>query len=123
MSEGPEFRDAMSERDRATGTRMLKFPYPPIVAAAFVFLGFLTHLWHPLWMIFLTIPAYYQYACALRKKTRKGYYLNLPVVPLSTIVFLALGFTLHLWRFAWIVFVLDIVYYWYIAAYGKNTEE
>ncbi|MBQ6165540.1 MAG: hypothetical protein IJK23_13800 [Clostridia bacterium] len=123
MTEGIEIRESGFGRNYGTGTKMLKFPYPLIVVAAFLFLGFLTHLWHPLWMLFLTIPAYYQYAAALRAKSRKGFFLMLPVVPLSLMLFLALGFALHLWKFAWILFVLDIVYYWYISVYVKKTEE
>ncbi|MBQ6019685.1 MAG: hypothetical protein IJL26_05825 [Clostridia bacterium] len=122
MTEEIEIRESAFGRNYDAGTKMLKFPYPVIIVAAFLFLGFLTHRWHPLWMLFLTVPAYYQYAAALRRKTQKGYLLTLPVIPLSVIVFLALGFTLHLWKFAWIVFILDIVYYWYIAANVRNTE-
>ena len=120
MTEDIEIRESAFGRNCAAGTKMLKFPYPLIIVAAFLFLGFLTRLWHPLWMLFLTVPAYYQYALALRAKTQKGYYLMLPVVPLSVILFLMLGFTLHLWKFAWILFVLDIVYYWYIAVNVKK---
>ena len=121
MSEEIEIR--RSGRNPEKGRKLLRFPYPIVIVAGFVFLGLLTHLWHPLWMVFLTIPAYYQYAAALRAKTRKGYLLALPVIPVSVILFLIAGFALHLWKFAWIVFVLDLLYYWYVAANVPKTEE
>ncbi len=38
---------------------MLLFPYPLLVAAIYLILGFLFGLWHPGWIIFFTIPFYY----------------------------------------------------------------
>jgi hypothetical protein len=35
------------------------FPYPIICIIAFLFVGFTLNLWHPGWLIFLTIPFYY----------------------------------------------------------------
>ena len=43
-------------KNPALGLFLLKFPFPVVITAAFVFLGFLTRLWHPLWMMFLLIP-------------------------------------------------------------------
>ena len=36
-----------------------KFPYPVWVAVLYLFAGFVLKLWHPGWMMFLTIPLYY----------------------------------------------------------------
>ncbi len=123
MSEELEKTGGNGPRDPELARKMLRFPYPIVVAAAYVFLGFLTHLWHPLWMVFLTIPAYYQYASALKAKTRRKYLAALPVVPVSVILFLIAAFALHLWKFAWIVFVFDLLYYWYIGVNAPKTEE
>ena len=112
-------RDAA--RDRRLGTALLKFPFPVLLVAAFLFLGFLTRLWHPLWMLFFLIPCYYMYAASLRARTRRGRLALLPVIPASVLLFLLLGFFLHLWKFAWILFVLDVLYYWYVIAYGKEA--
>lgn len=35
------------------------FPYPVFLALCYLWLGFMFHLWHPGWLIFLTIPIYY----------------------------------------------------------------
>ena len=37
------------------------FPYPIIVVLAFLMIGFLSNMWHPAWMLFLTIPVYYMF--------------------------------------------------------------
>ena len=107
-------------KNPALGLFMLKFPFPVVVAAAFVFLGLTTRLWHPLWMMFLLIPIYYMYACSLRARTRRGRLAVLPVAPGAVLLFLALGFFLHMWKTAWILFVLVFLYYWYVIAYAKN---
>ena len=104
----------------ALGLFLLKFPFPVFLTAAFIFLGFVTHLWHPLWMMFLLIPIYYMYACSLRARTRRGRLAVLPVAPAAVLLFLIAGFGLHLWKYAWILFLLVFLYYWYVIAYAKN---
>lgn len=37
----------------------LTFPYPVLCVIIFLLSGFFTGLWHPAWLIFLTIPLYY----------------------------------------------------------------
>lgn len=107
-------------KNPALGLFLLKFPFPVVITAAFVFLGLLTRLWHPLWMLFLLIPIYYMYACSLRAKTRRGRLAVTPVAPCALLLFLVTGFGLHLWKYAWIVFVLVFLYYWYVIAYVRR---
>lgn len=38
---------------------MGRFPYPLLVTAVYLALGFLGNWWHPGWLVFLTIPLYY----------------------------------------------------------------
>lgn len=52
--------------------KLLKFPFPVFIVALYIFLGFAAHLWHPMWMLFLLIPAYYHFAIAARAKTKKN---------------------------------------------------
>lgn len=54
-------RMAESERLRAERKRhsLRTFPYPIVVAIAYLFFGFVFNLWHPMWVLFLTIPFYY----------------------------------------------------------------
>lgn len=37
----------------------LNFPYPIVVVIVYLILGFGLKLWHPAWILFLTIPIYY----------------------------------------------------------------
>ncbi|MDR0819478.1 MAG: hypothetical protein LBN43_07905 [Oscillospiraceae bacterium] len=41
---------------------LLGIPYPIIILIIYLCLGFLLRLWHPLWLLFLTIPVYYMLA-------------------------------------------------------------
>jgi len=66
----PERFDPEGYYQRADGTYRRKrtplwaFPYPVVVAFVYLFIGFLMGLWHPGWLIFLTIPFYY-WICAV----------------------------------------------------------
>lgn len=46
-------------RQRTARTFFRKFPYPVLVSGVFLLLGFQLGLWHPAWVLFLTIPLYY----------------------------------------------------------------
>ena len=111
--------DYLSSR-RQIGKFMLKFPYPLIVSAIYVFIGMTFHIWHPLWLIFLTIPIYYHFAGACRAKGKKAYLLSLPVPEVIVFTYLILGFFFHLWGTTWWIFLIIPTYYWIIAAYVKN---
>lgn len=45
--------------------RFLCFPYPVFVTLCYLVMGFQFGLWHPGWLIFLTIPLYYGMAAAI----------------------------------------------------------
>jgi len=51
--------DAEREERRRRKKVFLRFPYPVFVTLCYLWLGFAFHLWHPAWLIFLTIPLYY----------------------------------------------------------------
>lgn len=44
------------------------FAYPVFVAAIFLFTGMMWGLWHPMWVLFVTIPAYYAVCDAVKKQ-------------------------------------------------------
>lgn len=111
--------DVKSSR-RKLGSLMFKFPYPIIIVTVFVVLGMTFHIWHPLWMLFLTIPIYYHYAAACMTKSKKAYYLTLPVPEIIVFVYLIAGFFLHLWGVAWWIFLLIPLYYWSAAVFVKK---
>lgn len=56
---GGEWEEAERRRRKSM---LLKFPYPLFATLCYLVLGFQWHIWHPSWLIFLTIPLYYWYA-------------------------------------------------------------
>lgn len=104
------------ERDlRALGKTLLKIPYFLIAIIVFLIIGFSSKLWHPAWMLILTIPAYYLTAWGFCAKTKKGMLLKLPVYLYVIILFLLMGFTASLWHPMWILFLLIPAYYWFVS--------
>lgn len=101
-------------------SKLLKFPFPLIIIALYILCGFAFSLWHPMWLLFLLIPAYYHFAIGMRAKTKKGLLFAIPVFEAALILFLILGLTIHIWSIAWILFVVAICYYWFVAFYVKN---
>lgn len=100
--------------------KLLKFPFPLVAVAFYVLSGVTLHLWHPMWLVFLLIPAYYHFAIGMRAKTKKGLLFAIPIFESALILFLILGFLLNLWSVAWILFVAAIIYYWSVAFYVKK---
>ncbi len=98
---------------------MLKFPVFLAVPVVYVIMGMVLKLWHPAWLIFFFIPIYYQLAFAFGSKTKRGFLLNLPVIPVAVSAFLTLGTLFGLWGVAWIIFLFIPVYYW-MAAMSKD---
>ena len=39
----------------------LRFPYPLVVTVIYLLLGFTFNVWHPAWILFVTIPIYYSF--------------------------------------------------------------
>lgn len=75
-----------------------RFPYPVVVSFLYLVLGFAFHLWHPGWLIFLTIPLYYLPASQRSPMKLLG---NPAMV---TLIYLLLGFYCHLWHPGWLIF-------------------
>lgn len=67
----PDESPAWSEADEERAERkrrkkaLLRFPYPVFITLCYLWLGFGFHLWHPAWLIFLTIPLYYGMAAGI----------------------------------------------------------
>ena len=60
FAEDPEAAER-KRRKRA----FLRFPYPVFITLCYLWLGFAFHLWHPGWLIFLTVPIYYGMAAGM----------------------------------------------------------
>ena len=56
--------------DAVMENKAQKFAYPLLVTALFCALGMSFGLWHPAWILFLTIPAYYIILDSLKKSDR-----------------------------------------------------
>lgn len=83
-------------------SRWQSFPFPVLVTAVYLFVGFQFHLWHPGWIMFLSIPLYYWIASCIDRK-RLG---SFPIAIVIVVAYLYLGFFHTLWHPAWILFIL-----------------
>ena len=52
------------------------FLYPVFVTAVFLAIGMLFHLWHPTWVLFVTIPAFYAICDYVNKNRQQKIYEN-----------------------------------------------
>ena len=92
---------------------LLVFPFPLIVTVIYIAASMIFHIWHPFWIIFLTIPMYYRFAIACKGNSKKAFALLLPVPELIVTIYLILGLSLHIWGIGAILFLLIPIYYWF----------
>lgn len=52
------------------------FAYPVFVTAIFLTLGMVFHIWHPTWVLFVTIPAFYAICDYVNKNRQQAAYEN-----------------------------------------------
>ena len=76
------------------------FPYSLVVVVSYLVLGFFFNLWHPGWILFLTIPLYYL------PDSERGYLRLLGNPVMVTIIYLLLGVYCNLWHPGWLIFLL-----------------
>ena len=92
-----------------------KFPFPLIVVIVYICIGILGHIWHPTWLLFLLIPAYYMLVSAIGKKdsggSTKAVLRRFPFPTIVIVAYLCLGFGFDLWHPGWLVFLLIPLYY------------
>ncbi|NMP37748.1 MAG: helix-turn-helix domain-containing protein [Clostridiales bacterium] len=98
-----------------------KFPYIIIVAAVFVLLGYYKKLWHPGWVLFVSVPVYYGFAFACSAKSMRSFRMRIPVIFIAAFVYLCLGFGGGLWHPYWVLFLIVPAYYW-IASGKKHVS-
>ena len=97
--------------------RWYVFPFPFIVTLAYILLGVLGNLWHPYWLIFLTIPIYYSLVSAIEHK--RFNHFAYPV--LVALIYLWFGFTAGAWHPNWVLF-LTVPLYYFIFPEHKHKE-
>lgn len=101
---------------------LLKFPLPIIIVILYVAISGIFHIWHPFWLIFMTIPIYYRFAIACKANNDKVFNMLLPIPEIVVTVFLAFGFATGLWAYLWLLFLVIPIYYWIIIFFTKANK-
>lgn len=103
--------------------KLLVFPFPIIIVFVYLALSMAFNLWHPFWMIFLTIPMYYRFAIACKANNKKTFILLLPVPEMVVMVFLALGFAVNVWKYASLLFLMISLFYWLVLIVKNKRKD
>lgn len=105
--------------------KLMIFPFPIIVAFLYVALSMIFKIWHPLWIIFMTIPIYYRFAIACKANNKKVFALLIPVPEMVVTVYLLLGVAIGMWGYASLLFLIIPLYYWVVlvSKSKKDSEE
>ena len=88
-----------------------EFPFPIFVTILYLGLGFALGLWHPGWILFLTIPVYYSIVGWFCGHRRHCFLRAFPYSILIVIAYLCLGCIWGLWHPGWILFLTIAIYY------------
>ncbi len=96
---GPEgsYYEAKAQQEHARYHKKMNELYPIFIVALYFVLGFVFDLWHPGWLLFLTIPLFY-----MHPKNTLQKFCN-PVA--ITMIYLILGFAFNLWHPGWLIFL------------------
>lgn len=98
---------------------LLIFPFPIILVILYIALSMIFNIWHPLWIVFLTLPMYYRFAIACKANNKKVFMLLMPVPEFIVTVFLLLGILTGAWGYACMLFIIIPLYYW-LAMFVKS---
>lgn len=63
--------ESYGREEEGPGNVWMAFPYPILVTIVYLFLGFVFSLWHPGWLLFVTIPLYYSVAAYYGSQKRR----------------------------------------------------
>lgn len=96
---GPEgsYYEAVKQKKAESQRQKSDAMFPILISGLYLVLGACFNLWHPGWLIFLTIPLHY-----MRPKNRLEQLCN-PVM--IVLIYLVLGFFFHLWHPGWLIFL------------------
>ncbi|MCK5758158.1 MAG: helix-turn-helix transcriptional regulator [Clostridiales bacterium] len=95
-------KDTYSVKSEVDKKNLRSFPIAILATIIYLFLGIVFNLWHPGWLIFLTIPVFHVFASPRKKGER---WKSLPYPIICTIIFLLLGFLFDGWYYAWLIFL------------------
>lgn len=99
------------------------FPFPIIIVVLYLALSMIFDIWHPMWIVFLTIPIYYRFAIACKANNKKVFALLLPVPELVVTAFLCLGVHTCMWGYACLLFIIIPMYYWLALVIKSEKRE
>lgn len=105
-----------------TASAMIKFPFFLIVVILYCGLSYAFDIWHPFWIVFLTIPIYYRIATACKAKTKKAFLNLLPIPECVVTLYLILSFATLEWKITWILFLIIPTFYWIVSFTKPNQE-
>lgn len=97
---GPEgsYYEAKAREEENRRKRKADAMYPLMIGTLYLVLGFFLKLWHPGWLLFLTIPLHYMHFDSWKDR------LTNPVM--LTLVYLVLGCFFDLWHPGWMIFLI-----------------
>ena len=111
--DGDEVLEAEIEKAEARGARvslsrvLYSVPYPIIMVAAFLAIGFLFDGFWWAWTLFITVPVYYSLVDVIIKRRLAAF--AMPVF--ITFLYCLLGMLFDLWHPLWLLYLLIPVYY------------
>ncbi|MDD3336102.1 MAG: hypothetical protein PHI98_11400 [Eubacteriales bacterium] len=96
---GPEGSYYETEKNKKEETRRQKLDalFPILITGLYLVLGAFFHLWHPAWLLFLTIPLHY-----IKFDNQLDMLCN-PIV--VTLIYLVMGLFCGLWHPGWLIFL------------------
>ena len=103
--------------------KLLVFPFPIIIVFLYLALSLPLKIWHPLWIIFLTIPIYYRFAIACKANNKKVFALLLPVPEMVVTVFLLMGILTGMWGYTSMLFLIIPLYYWVVIVTKSKSRK
>jgi len=97
---GPEgsYFEAKRREEEAKKRQKMDAAYPTLITVLYLVLGFVFGLWHPGWLLFLTVPLHYLHFRSLKER------LTHPVS--IALQYLVLGCFFDLWHPGWLVFLI-----------------
>ena len=97
---GPEgsYFEAKAQREEQERSKESDAMFPVWITVLYLVLGIVFGLWHPGWLVFLTIPLHYAHFSS------RAQMLSNPVI--VTLIYLVLGFFFGLWHPGWLVFLI-----------------
>ncbi len=87
------------------------FPYPVFITLVYILIGVLWNLWHPGWILYITIPIYYSVANWVKGKRKHNFWKAFPYPVFLVCVYFLIGSLWQLWHPGWAMFLTIPIYY------------